>query len=291
MALVVVVPGPIATPGAPLSPPDPPGSAEAALRALERARDWERTESRIAGSLASAVRAARGVLPAADRIRVVDTAPAFAAPHAGTDPDMIAHLVYGWWLTGVRAGQCPSPAGDPPVQPDVPEMLEHLGASGYFHRAADLPGEAADALARYLTDRKLRHEARVHVQHAITAATRVVIGYGLGALIAYEALCALGDTVSVRLVTLGGVLCGPEPAYKRVEPPPRDGQGQWPAAVHHWHNLVAHTDLPALTTPQLTDRFGPGIDDELIEIRAGYGDLHAYLLDRATGRAVAAGLA
>jgi hypothetical protein len=286
VALVVVVPGPIATPGTPLADAGVPGSEQAA----RRAEQWARVERRTVGSLASAVRAARGVLPAADRISVVDTAAAFAAPHPDTDPEMVARLVYGWWLTGVRAGQCPAPVGDPPTQPDVPEMLGHLGASAYFHRAADLPGEAADALARYLTDRKLRHEARVHVQHAISAATRVVIGYGVGALIAYEALCALGDTVSVRLVTLGGALCGPEPVYKRIEPPPRDGQGLWPAAVHHWHNLVAHTDLTALTAPQLTDRFGPGIDDELIEIRAGYGELHHYLLDRATGRAVAAGL-
>jgi hypothetical protein len=286
VALVVVVPGPFTTPGVAVPGNGEPGSSFA----VRRAAAWAQTERRIISSLASAVRAARGVLPATDRICVVETAVAFEAPHPEADREVVGQLLGGWWVAAVRAGQCPAPAGDPPHRLEISRLAAELGASGYFHGRPELPGAAAELLARYLTDRKLRHEVRLQVQSAILPTTRVVIGYGVGALMAYEALCALGDTVSVSLVTLGGALCGPDAVYTRLEPAPRDGQGHWPAAVHHWFNLVALDDLTAMTTPQLTDRFGAGIDDELIEIRAGYGDLHQYLLDRTTGRAVAAGL-
>jgi hypothetical protein len=45
-----------------------------------------------------------------------------------------------------------------------------------------------------------------------------------------------------------------------------------------------------MVAPALTERFGPGIEDEIVELRSSCGDLYQYLLDRATGRAVAAGL-
>jgi hypothetical protein len=70
----------------------------------------------------------------------------------------------------------------------------------------------------------------------------------------------------------------------------RSSQGEWPAAVRHWFNIVAHTDLTALYESRLTERFGPGIDDMEIEPRVVTESLSGYLLDRSTGLSVATGL-
>ena len=83
---------------------------------------------------------------------------------------------------------------------------------------------------------------------------------------------------------------GDEVVFDRLEPQPRNNQGEWPAAVRHWFNIVAHTDVTALSRPQLTARFGPGIEDLTIEPRAVTDSLSTYLLDRSTGLAVATGL-
>jgi hypothetical protein len=165
-----------------------------------------------------------------------------------------------------------------------------LGASTYFRGSPELAGAEARALSRYLTDLKLRHEVRDRTQAAILPDTKVVVGHGTGALIAYEALCALSDAVSVAFVSLGAAMCGPQQVFTRLEPAPRNEQGHWPAAIRRWFNVVAHSDPTAMIAPQLTERFGPGIEDEVIEIKSSCGDLQPYLLDRATGRALATGL-
>lgn len=165
-----------------------------------------------------------------------------------------------------------------------------LGTSTYFRGSPELAGAEARALSRYLTDLKLRHEVRDRTQAAILPDTKVVVGHGTGALIAYEALCALSDAVSVAFVSLGAAMCGPQQVFARLEPAPRNEQGHWPAAIRRWFNVVAHSDPTAMIAPQLTERFGPGIEDEVIEIKSSCGDLQPYLLDRATGRALATGL-
>ncbi|HZU56517.1 MAG TPA: hypothetical protein VFA06_11665 [Actinocrinis sp.] len=165
-----------------------------------------------------------------------------------------------------------------------------LSASPYFRGSPELAAAEARALSRYLTDLKLRHEVRDRTQAAILPDTKVVVGHGIGALIAYEALCALSDAVSVTFVSLGAAMCGPQQVFTRLEPAPRNEQGHWPAAIRRWFNVVAHSDPTAMIAPQLTERFGPGIEDEVIEIKTSCGDLQPYLLDRATGRALATGL-
>jgi hypothetical protein len=211
---------------------------------------------------------------------------------AGGVEELADELLRGWWLAATRIGQCEVPGTgdrrDWAVEPQDPARA--LGASAYFHGSPELAAAEARALSCYLTDLKLRHEARDRTQSAILPDTRVVVGHGLGALIAYEALCVLGDTASVTFVSLGAALCGPDQVFDRLEPAPRNEQGHWPAAVRRWFNVVAHTDPTAMVAPQLTVRFGPGIEEEVIEIRTTCGDLSPYLLDRATGRALATGL-
>jgi hypothetical protein len=286
VALVVVVPGP--------GGPDQ-RSAGAAARRADPAK-------RVVAALSSSLRAMRGQVPAADRINVLDFADLFArrpldagpaldgAPAGTGDGGLVEDLLRGWWTAATRIGQLEITAEQRQRTVEAAELSRALGASAYFRGSPELPAAEARALGGYLTDLKLRHEARDRTQGAILPDTRVVIGHGLGALIAYEALCALSDAVSVTFVSLGAALCGPEQVFERLEPAPRNEQGQWPAAVRRWFNVVAHSDPTAMVAPQLTRRFGPGIEDEVIEITTACGDISSYLLDRATGRALAAGL-
>lgn len=201
---------------------------------------------------------------------------------AAVAQDIERRLLEGWWRAAVRTGQG---RGAPE---DLPRALAE---TAHFAHQQRPPAATARELRRYLTDRKFRHELRDRTQACIGPETRVVVGHSLGGLIAYEALCAAGDSVAVTLVTLGPALCGPSVVFDLLDPAPRSNQGEWPAAVRHWFNIVAHTDLTALCQEKLTARFGPGIEDLVIEPRAITESLTGYLLDRSTGLAVATGLA
>jgi hypothetical protein len=257
MAVIVVVPGPDTDVGLP----------------------------RIASALVSSLRAVRGQVPTVDRIKVVEFADLRSRPEATVSAEeaeqIEQRILEGWWGAAVRAGQG---RGQPQ---DLPRALAETPHFAHQHRP---PEETARELRRYLTDRKFRHELRDRTQACLGPETKVVVGHAIGALIAYEALCSVSDSVAVTLVTLGAALCGPPVVFDLLDPPPRNSQGEWPASVRHWFNIVAHTDLTALCEARLTARFGPGIDDLVIEPRAVTESLSGYLLDRSTGLAVATGL-
>lgn len=276
--------------------------------------DTETGLPRIAASLVSSLRAVRGQVPAADRIKVVefadlrthagfapadpaetpDAPPAGNAepaetPDAPSPPDAVSadaaalerQVLEGWWGAAVRTGQGRG------LPQDLPRALAE---TEHFAHQQHPPAHLARELRRYLTDRKFRHELRDRTQACIGPETKVVVGHALGGLIAYEALCAVNDDVTVSLVTLGPALCGPRVVFDLLDPAPRSNQGEWPAAVRHWANIVAHTDLTAQCEARLTARFGPGIEDLVIEPRTVTESLTGYLLDRSTGLAVATGL-
>lgn len=294
MALVVVVPGP-GGPG--------PRSAGFGVRRTDPVQ-------RVVKALASSVRTMRGAVPRADDITVIDFADLFTRPvvepsdvsaqngsgvaveEEQAEEELVEELLRAWWTAAARidrfeAAAAASRGGE---AEGSAQLSAALGESAYFRGSPELAGVEARALSRYLTDLKLRHEARDRTQGAILPETRVVVGHGLGALIAYEALCALGDGASVTFVSLGAAMCGPEQIFARLEPAPRNNQGHWPAAVRRWFNVVAHSDPTAMIAPQLTERFGPGIADEIVEIKSTSGEIQPYLLDRAVGRALATGL-
>lgn len=204
-----------------------------------------------------------------------------AGDGAAVAADIEQRLLEGWWGAAVRIGQGRGLPGD---------LAAALGETPHFAHQQHPPVHLARELRRYLTDRKYRHELRDRTQACIGPETKVVVGQGIGGLIAYEALCTVSDAVAVTLVTLGPALCGPRVVFDLLDPPPRSNQGEWPASVRHWSNIVAHTDVTAQCEARLTARFGPGIDDLVIEPRAITESLTAYLLDRSTGLAVATGL-
>lgn len=247
---------------------------------------------RITGALVSALRAARGQIPEPAQIRIFQPGEFFARPQAPAGPvlqdaaDLAGELLQGWWCNAFCRGE-EAVAASPP---DPAGADRELAGTAFFGAVGGSAQWEAQALARYLTDHKLRHEVRDAVLAQVQTDTRVIVGHGIGALMAYEALCVVGEGVNVTFVTLGAALSGPVQVFERTEPAPRHEQGHWPAAVRHWTNIVAHSDLTAITAPELTDRFGQGIDDQVLALTLVQGDLYKYLLDQATGRAVAAGL-
>lgn len=301
MTLVVVVPAPFR----PVADPVRNGAAghSGARNQSPRTAAGQRGDPgrRVVSSLISSVRAVRGRVPAPEEVAVLDLAepdadrlPGGAEPYQEPSAEaarLAADVLRWWWNAATRIGACEGRPAETAAQFDLDAAVRGMGASPYFGGSPETVLREARLLGRYLTDQKFRHEARDRTQSAIGPGARVVIGHGLGALVAYEALCALGDAVSVTLVTLSAPMCGSDEVFARLEPAPRSGQGHWPASVHRWFNIVAHSDPTAMAAPQLTERFGPGIEDEIIEIRSASGDVIPYLLDRATGRAIAAGLA
>lgn len=252
----------------------------------------ERETGRIVGALVSAVRAVRGRIPEQAQIRIFEPDEFFARPQPPAGPvsqearELAGELLQGWWYNAYCRDE-----EQAAVEPPDPAGAERdLATTAFFGAGEGSAQWEAEALARYLTDQKLRHELRDSVQAAVQADTRVIVGHGIGALIAYEALCVVGEGVAVTFVTLGAALSGPAQIFQRTEPRPRDEQGHWPAAVRHWTNIVAHSDLTATSAPELTERFGQGIDDQVLALTLVQGDIYKYLLDQATGRAVAAGL-
>jgi hypothetical protein len=234
---------------------------------LPAAPAGQSAQQRLSASVVSALRAVRGRVPSAAEISVVDIDDIFAAtPASGAAVGVEEAILSSRRQTAARLVP----------QPREPEDGEAVAAE-------------TRSLSRYLTEPKPRHEARARVLGAVTPQTRVVVGHGLGALVAYEGLCAAEDA-SVTFVTMGAAMCGPAEVFNRLEPPPRDGQGQWPAPVRRWFNIVAQADAGAMTAPRLTDRFGPGIEDEIVELRGTDMGIGGYLLDRSAGRALSWGL-
>ena len=144
----------------------------------------------------------------------------------------------------------------------------------------------------YLTDDRIRKAALETVAARIGLDTRVVVGHSLGSVVAYEALCANPGWPVRMLVTVGSPLGIPKLIFDRLQPPPADGKGVWPAGLETWHNLCDRNDFVAIVK-----RLGPLFDtdarkicDQQVDNGWRTHDLGRHLTASETGSAVLAGL-
>jgi hypothetical protein len=93
-----------------------------------------------------------------------------------------------------------------------------------------------------------------------------------------------------------GISFGENPAplawptiFKRLEPPAIDGKGQWPGSVKRWVNMRAIGDKAAAVA--LREKFGPHVEEVLVDNGHRAHDPEPYLNSPATGAAIAAALA
>lgn len=91
-----------------------------------------------------------------------------------------------------------------------------------------------------------------------------------------------------NLVTLGSPLATESvfPTLGTIGP---DGFGVWPAALERWVNVVAHDD-PVVGGTRLAERFGPRVEDSVVDNGHRPHDPEPYLNAAITGASIAAAL-
>jgi hypothetical protein len=89
-------------------------------------------------------------------------------------------------------------------------------------------------------------------------------------------------------VTLGSPLASPA-IFEHLDPPPTDGRGEWPGSIQRWVNVRAVGDKAAAVP--LGERFGPRVEEVLIDNGHRAHAPEPYLNAAATGAAIAAALA
>lgn len=196
-------------------------------------------------------------------------------------------------LAAIAAGD--APAGTPP---DVTEVIDGAGGSGpggtdldaLLHQAArDANARSMELLAQYVIDPEMKARVHERLERHIGPDTKVVIAHSLGTVIAYQVLCTRPD-LELDLITLGSPLGDPNMVFDLLDPPPVDGQGVWPAAVRRWTNVAAEGDLATAGCPQLSTRFGDGVQDHLVYNGRHAHDVEPYLNSLPTGQALATAL-
>ena len=134
----------------------------------------------------------------------------------------------------------------------------------------------------------VREQMRVRAERVVGDETRVVVAHSLGTLLTYEALCHHPQWPVQTFVTLGSPLASPA-IFEHLDPPPTDGRGEWPGSIRRWVNVRAVGDTAAAVP--LGERFGPRVEEVLIDNGHRAHAPEPYLNAAATGAAIAAALA
>jgi hypothetical protein len=212
--------------------------------------------------------------------------------------DFDQELLMAWWRGAAES--------DPQViDPDARTLartpgsvqagLRALSGSAFFAGLADrVKLFDLQQVRRYMTEAEVRRKVQDRVAAEVGEDTRVMVGHSLGAVVAYEALCAHPEWPVQALVTLGSPLGIRNLIFDRLVPPPaiRDsGQlvGAWPGVVKSWVNVADAGDAVALEK-DLRPQFGARVDCHLVSNGSHAHDVKPYLTAAETGAAIAAGL-
>jgi pimeloyl-ACP methyl ester carboxylesterase len=133
----------------------------------------------------------------------------------------------------------------------------------------------------------LRDRVRARAEPVINDDTRVIVAHSLGTLVSYMGLCNHPDWRVHTFVTMGSPLASPM-MFDQLDPPPVDGVGQWPGSIERWVNIRAVGDKAAAIG--LTEKFGPRVEEVMVDNGHRAHDPEPYLNSVATGAAIAAAL-
>ncbi len=175
----------------------------------------------------------------------------------------------------------------------VAESLAELFGSDLLAALGQAASNAAferivDMMTIMSTTPDLRARMRARIDALVDANTRVVAAHSIGTVLSYMALCSHPHWNVHTFVTLGSPLAAPM-FFERLDPPAIDGKGQWPGAVRRWVNVRAVGDKAAAIS--LREKFGPQVEERLIDNGHHAHDPERYLNAAATGDAIAAALA
>jgi pimeloyl-ACP methyl ester carboxylesterase len=174
------------------------------------------------------------------------------------------------------------------------EMLDAIGGEeglGFLSQAA---GNAAydrtvDMVTIMTGDDSIRDRTRARLLDAIDGDTCVVVAHSLGSVIAHQTLAA-NPTIEIdTLITLGSPL-GSEMIFPSLEPTTEGEFGPWPGSTKRWVNVAAHGDKAAAVS-ELATKFGPDVEDHLIDNGYRAHDALPYLNSSVTGAAIGRALA
>jgi pimeloyl-ACP methyl ester carboxylesterase len=174
----------------------------------------------------------------------------------------------------------------------IAEALTNLAGADAIAALGQAASDAAfertvDMVAVMATTPDLREQMRARAEPLIDAETRVLVAHSLGTLLTYQALCRNPQLPVHTLVTLGSPLASPM-IFEHLDPPAVDGVGQWPGSIQRWVNVRAVGDRAAAIA--LGERFGPRVEDVLVDNGHRAHDPEPYLNAAPTGAAIAAAL-
>jgi hypothetical protein len=217
---------------------------------------------------------------------------------AGDVTDFERELLAAWWQSAAESDAGVIGPGERTltgVPGGVQAGLRALTGSAFF------AGVAERALIQdlrqvrlYLADAAIREAVQDRVAAVVDDDVRVLVGHSLGAVVAYEALCAHPEWPVKALVTLGAPLGIRNLIFDRLRPSPViSGSGllgRWPGAVTSWTN-VADAGDPVALVKDLRPQFGPGVACFVVSNGARAHAVSPYLTAKETGAAIAAALA
>jgi predicted alpha/beta hydrolase family esterase len=163
---------------------------------------------------------------------------------------------------------------------DAIAALGRVAAEATFDRTVDM-------INLMMNEPDLRHRMRARVESEVDTETRVVVAHSLGSVVAYDALAANPHWSVHTFVTLGSPMALPM-IFDQIEPGPVDGIGVWPGSVQRWVNVRALNDTACATC--LADRFGPRVEELVIDNGHRAHAPEPYLNASVTGAAIAAAL-
>lgn len=164
---------------------------------------------------------------------------------------------------------------------DLLAALGQAASDAAFERIVDM-------MTILTTTPGLRAQMRARIEALVEDNTRVLVSHSIGTVLSYMVLCNHPEWNVHTFVTLGSPLAAPT-FFERLDPPAIDGKGQWPGRVNRWVNIRAVGDKAAAVT--LREKFGPRVEEFLIDNGHRVHDPEHYLNAAATGAAIAAALA
>jgi len=175
----------------------------------------------------------------------------------------------------------------------IAELLTNLAGSDVLAALGQAASSAAfdrivDMVTIMATKPDLRARMRARAEAMVDDDTRVIVSHSLGTMFSYMALCNHPHWRVHTFLTLGSPLASPL-IFKHLDPPAIDGKGQWPGSIERWVNVRAIGDKAAAVT--LQEKFGPRVEEVLIDNGHRAHDPEPYLNAAATGAAIAAALA
>jgi hypothetical protein len=163
---------------------------------------------------------------------------------------------------------------------DAIEALQQAAGQAVFDRTVDMVTVMA-------TDPSLRGELRARIEAIVDDGTRVLVAHSFGTVLSYMALCNHPQWDIDTFVTIGSPLAHPM-IFGSLDPTPIGGRGEWPGSVRRWVNVRAVGDKAAEIP--LETRFGPKVEDVLVDNGHRAHAPEPYLNASETGAAIAAAI-